>query len=89
MESILKSDIFFFVATIALVLVSLIFLVMLAYAVRIAKNIRDISEIAKKEAQLLSEDLNDFRTKVKNEGSLWAGAKTFWGAFFSGRKGRK
>jgi hypothetical protein len=89
MESILKSEIFFFVATIALVLVSLIFFVMLAYAVRIVKNVRDISEIAKREAQLLSEDLNNFRTKVKNEGSLWAGAKTFWGALFKNRKGRK
>ena len=89
MDSILKSDIFFFVATIALVIVSLVFLVVLAYIIRIARNIRDISEIAKREMNLLSEDLNDLRTKVKNEGSLWGGAKAFWNMWKGGRKGRK
>jgi len=65
MENLIQSDVFFFITSIAVIIVTIFVLVMLWYAIRILKNIKDVSEIAKSGASFLSGDLSDMRKKIK------------------------
>ncbi len=65
----MKSDIFFFVTTIAVILLTLLLLVLLAYIIKIAKNVKYISDKAKNEAGLIAQDLSDLRQNVKDNGA--------------------
>ncbi|MFP4539762.1 MAG: hypothetical protein ACLFNN_02380 [Candidatus Paceibacterota bacterium] len=68
MDSLLKSDIFFFVSTVALVVVSLIVVVALIYVVRILRNIFYVSDLVKKESDETVKDISGFRKALKEEG---------------------
>lgn len=65
MSDLLKQDIFFFLASILVILVTIVVLVVGYYIIRITKAINYISQIAKKESSLISEDLSDLRDNVK------------------------
>lgn len=43
MNTLIHADVFFFVATIALVVVSIFFIVFLVYLIQVAKRIRDLT----------------------------------------------
>ncbi len=79
MNDFLKQDIFFFVTTIAVVLISIVFLVVLVYLAKILKDIKYISKKAKTEADLITEDLSELRQNIKEKGMA---AKHFF-SFFS------
>jgi len=66
MENILHSDVFFFVTTIAVVVVAIFFIIALIYVIRILKNIKDLSDIVKNDVKFLSGDLSGMRKKIKN-----------------------
>lgn len=68
MTDLLKQDIFFFVTTIFVVLLSIISLIVAYFILRILKNIRSISETAKNETNAIAQDLSDLRENVKSEG---------------------
>lgn len=68
MESIMKSDIFFFVTTISVSLVTILFMIVLLYAIRIFRKIDSLSQEVKEEGSALVEDLRNFRIKVKEQG---------------------
>ncbi len=65
MQNFIQSDIFFFVTTIAVVVVAIFFVVALVYVIRILKNIKDVSDIVKSNAKFLSGDLSGMRKKLK------------------------
>lgn len=89
MEGVLKSEIFFFVATVGFVIVAAIVAVVLIYIARILRDVKDISRLAKDQAKLISADMDDLRVKIREEGSVWGGAKAMWRVLFGGGKGRK
>jgi hypothetical protein len=68
MESLLKADIFFFVTTIAVVLVTLCLIYAGYYVIRILRNVEEISEDVKAESQLVREDIGDLRANIREEG---------------------
>lgn len=68
MSTLIHADIFFFVTTIAVVLIGLLFIVVIIYVVRILNDMRYISGVVRKETDILAEDLEGFRDKVKSEG---------------------
>ncbi|MEK7180344.1 MAG: hypothetical protein AAB706_02620 [Patescibacteria group bacterium] len=68
MDSIVKSDIFFFVATVALVLVSLIVVIAFIYLIRILSDIYHLSHKIREEGEGMVDDVHSFRMKVKKEG---------------------
>ena len=74
-----KMDIFFFITSLAVVLLGTLAVVLLVYLIKISRDIRYISKKAKSEADLISQDLSDLRQNLKTKG---AGLKHFW-SFFS------
>lgn len=85
MESIMKSEIFFFISSIAAVILTILIGVIAAYLIRILRNVDDISEKAKDEAELIKEDVADLRQNIREEGIK---VKSFV-KFFKNLKGRK
>jgi predicted Holliday junction resolvase-like endonuclease len=79
MESIIKSDVFFFVTTVAVIVVTLIIVIAFTYVIRIASDIKYISTRAKQEADEIVDDLKSARETLKDKGrtistilsSLW------------------
>ena len=68
MESMVKSDIFFFVTTIAVVAVTICLVYALYHLIRILRNVDEISEEVKNESQLVREDIQDLRSNIRDEG---------------------
>ncbi len=72
MESIAKSDMFFFVTTIAVIVVTLVLVVALAYVIRIASDIKYIAKRAKQETDEIADDLKTARETLKSKGKTIA-----------------
>lgn len=85
METIMKSEIFFFITSIAVVILTILIGIVAAYLIRILRNVDDISAKAKEEAALIKEDVADLRQNIRDEGIK---VKSFVN-FFNKLKGRK
>ncbi len=68
MDEFLKMDIFFVVATGAVILVTLLVVFILVLVARILRNVDRISETVSEEVTLLRTDVADLRGHVRNEG---------------------
>lgn len=87
MESVLKMDIFFFVTTVVVAVVGTLIAIFIYYLIGVMRNIRDISETIKKEAE---ETVRDFRAvrkdvkegaeRIKKLGQAAVGANVLTGA---------
>lgn len=87
MDSLLKADIFFVVATVAVCVLAAGILWALVYVIRILRNVREISDLADKEAKELSHDLSTLHNRVRERGIV-SGLAALWGGR-SGSKKRK
>jgi 5-bromo-4-chloroindolyl phosphate hydrolysis protein len=85
MESLMKSDIFFFITSIAVVILTMLLAVAVAYVIKILRNVDDISTKAKDEAGLIKEDIAELRQNLKTEGSKIK----YFTNFFNKLKGRR
>lgn len=72
MESIAKSDMFFFVTTIAVIVLTLVLVIALAYVIRIASDIKYIAHRAKQETDEIADDLKSARETLKSKGKTIA-----------------
>jgi hypothetical protein len=61
MDSIAKADIFFFVTTIAIALLTIGGIIIIAYVWRIVRNVRDVTERFRDQAYKVSEDIDEMR----------------------------
>lgn len=86
--SLVHADIFFFISTIALVLISAGLIVALVYGIRILRNIRDITDRAKEESSEIIADLKKLRLALRDEGIKWKHVTTLIRTFFM-KKPRK
>ena len=68
MDTLIKADVFFFITTVAIIVLSLLLAVLIIYIIKISKDIKYISNKAKNEADLIAEDLSDLRENVKEKG---------------------
>lgn len=73
----MQADIFFFITAVATVVLSILVGVAVVYLIRILRNVRDISDTAKKEADLLAKDVNDLRGDLRNRGRRLSGLFSF------------
>lgn len=78
----MKSDIFFFVTTVIFVVLGILFLWMMIYLITIFKTIREITTRAKTLFNATSDDIDQFRTNVKEKGVSW----TNLAGMFMGKK---
>lgn len=85
MDTVMKSEIFFFITSIAVVVLTILVGVVIAYLIRILRNVDDISEKAKEETALIKEDVAELRQNLREQGIK---AKSFV-TFFNKLKGRK
>jgi heme exporter protein D len=88
METFLKADIFFVITAVAVVVLSVLVGVAVVYLIRILKNVREISDTAKREADLLAADIDDLRTGVKTKGNRLKSLFKF-GAKMKSRQNKK
>ncbi len=79
--SFLKSDIFFFVTTVAVVFLTIILAVLMVYIITIMRTIKRIANIAQSQAEVISEDIDDLRAEVKTRGASLKSLLAFAGRF--------
>ena len=77
MQEFIKADIFFFITSIAVVLVTIGIAVALYYLVRILRNIRDVTERVDEGSKVLAGDLSEIRSTIKREGFVWGNLFSF------------
>lgn len=68
MDAFLKSDIFFFITGIAVILIASGCLILLAFVIRILADIRAVSKRLADGSRVISEDLDAFRKVIREEG---------------------
>ena len=64
MDDILKADIFFFITTIATIVLSVFLVIVFFYTIRILRDIKHISSVAKEESDTISEELSELRASM-------------------------
>ncbi|MES2059724.1 MAG: hypothetical protein V4438_01705 [Patescibacteria group bacterium] len=69
MDTAARSDTFFFITTICVILVTVIAVVAGAYAIRIIADVKYITKRAKKETDEIADDLKNAREHIKQKGS--------------------
>ena len=89
MESIVKSDIFFFVATITIIIVTVFLVAVLFYIVLILRDVKNISSRIREESKLFSEDLRTLRGNIKNKGVRFKHFVDFFGTLYKRNYRRK
>ncbi len=70
MDSLLKADIFFVVATVAVFMIAGILVWVMVYVIKIVRNVEDISETVKQETRKVSRDIDGIRERVSNHRAL-------------------
>lgn len=68
MDTLIHADIFFFVTTIAVVVVGIAFTIALVYLIQILSDIKKVTGQVQEEAVLVREDIKTLRAQVKVEG---------------------
>lgn len=82
----MKSDIFFFITTVVVIVLGLLFLWLMIYLITIFKTIREITTRAKQLMNATSDDIDEFRTNLKTKGFSWTNLA---GAFLAKKKATK
>jgi len=78
MNTLIKADIFFFITTIAIVLLTVVAIVVAIYVVRILRDIKNLSEKVKIEGGEIIDDVASARENIKKESSgIWLIIKRF------------
>ncbi len=72
MDSFTRADLFFMITTGAVVLVTACLIVALVYVISILREVRSLTELVRKEGELLSADLGDLRGHIQTQGFKWA-----------------
>lgn len=68
MTEVMKSDVFFFVTTLAVIGVSIALVIALGYLISILRDARTLSSRAKQEGIAILDDIEDAREGVKQKG---------------------
>jgi len=88
MESILKSDIFFFITSVVVVAIGIGTVASFFYIVSILRDVKGISRTVNQETKEMVEDISQLRTKVKSESAIVGISAFFRKLFARGKKGR-
>lgn len=70
MQEFIKADIFFFITSIAVVLVTVGVIIALYYIVRILRNVKDVTERVDEGSKILAEDFSELRSDLKAKGFI-------------------
>lgn len=87
-DSLIHADIFFFISTIALVLISIGIVIVLVYIIKILRNVGEVTDRIKTESGEIVADLRKLRASLRDEGMKWKHVADLVRTFFM-RKGKK
>lgn len=87
-ESLIHADIFFFISTIALVLISIGIVIVLVYVIKILRNVGEVTDKIKVESGEIVADLKKLRASLRDEGVKWKHVMDLVRTFFM-RKSKK
>jgi len=82
MESFIHADIFFFITSIVVVLLSIFLAILFVYGIRILRDVRHISKRVREESDRIIEDVETIRTNVKQDGLHMTTIISFIGKLF-------
>lgn len=88
MDTLIHADIFFFITSIAVILVTSALVVVLIYLIQILKDFKQVSHRVKEETGLLSQDLAQLRSEIRKEGMKLKHFADFFSRITSRKKGR-
>jgi membrane protein DedA with SNARE-associated domain len=86
MDTLIHADIFFFVTTIAVVVIGAALTIFIVYLIGILRRAKKISEEVHAEALLLRRDLADLRAEVRKRGAAAGSAMDWMGKFMGMNK---
>lgn len=86
MDTLIKADVFFFITTIAVVLLAILFIIVLIYIIRILNDMKYISRRLKKESDLVSEDIAELRAQMRRGGFKLRNLITFFSNIYKRNK---
>jgi hypothetical protein len=86
MEDLIHADVFFFVTTIFIVVITAFLMVASVYVIGILKDLKHISGKAKIEGEEILADVKTLRENVKREGASLRQISRFFSALFKKRK---
>ena len=89
METLIHADIFFFITTIWVVIISAIFVVILWHVAFIVSDLRHISRKFREGSEALSQDLNDLRNVIRTEGANVKPIFKYFKGLFAHRRSHK
>lgn len=82
----MKSDIFFFITTVVVIVLGVLFLWLMIYLITIFKTIKQITTRAHTLFNATSDDIDQFRANVKEKGISWTNLAS---AFIPKKKTKK
>lgn len=88
MDNLLKADIFFFVATVALAIITVFLTIALIYLVKLLRDARKTVQVVRIEAENISEDVEMIREKIHSSDLTWISLFSLF-KNLRNRKGRK
>lgn len=65
MEEVLKADVFFFVTTVAVMILTILGIIISVYLVRILREVEYIARVAREEVDELSDDITEIADDIK------------------------
>ncbi len=86
MSTLVHADIFFFVTTIAVVVVAAVFTAALVYLVKILRDLKEVTAQVREETVLFREDLKGVRDEIRRDGFTLRGIFSILAKFFSGKE---
>lgn len=88
MNTLIQADIFFFVSTIALVVISIGLVVAVLYVIKILRDVSEVSTKVREESDEMIADFKALRTNLKTEGFRLGAIGRFFLGMFKRRSGR-
>lgn len=86
MNSLLKSDVFFFITSIAVVVIAILLTILIVYLIKVSRDIKYISQRAKTEADNIIDDVSKLRTNLKEQGGKIKDLAGFFSRFYKPKK---
>lgn len=83
-DQVLQTNIFFYITSVAVVIVSALLIIALYYIINILQNIRDVTDRVRRGSEQFAEDVNELRDNIKEEGAnlrhlvTFVGRRTGW-----------
>jgi hypothetical protein len=68
METILKADVFFFITSVAVVLITIFAIIALAYCIRILHDISRVTRVIREQSEMAAKDITFLRSQVRRGG---------------------